>query len=59
MSPLDLFIERLKLVLDGQGQPLYPGIESIEVDSSVWIDNSRPRTLIVVSHTDMFGRIRA
>jgi hypothetical protein len=53
MSPLDLFIQRLKAILDQQGQPFYEGIEVIEVDSSLWVDNSRPRTIILVSYIHM------
>jgi hypothetical protein len=44
-SPLDYFVGRLREILGENGTPLYTGIEAIEVDSSVWVDVPRPRTV--------------
>ena len=43
-SPWDVFIERIKMITDDSGEPLYTGIEAIELDSALWVDVARPRT---------------
>jgi hypothetical protein len=57
-SPLDYFITSLKAIRDVTGAVLYTGIEAIEIDSSIWVDSSRPRivTVSIIAVRDLFVR---
>ncbi len=43
-TPLNLFVERLGQIQGTDGQPLYTGIQVLQMDASTWVEVPRSRT---------------